>query len=176
MSNYNQLLWGILILCNLICGMEQPFEWLRTVEEASLFKGLIIAYKLRLDVGDSPGYQLNSDANFNYGYISLEAHSSNCDKEKYLLLYALTTQKFPTRIISDKTLKVAPLKMRLADSIETEKILQVMAQNKKSFMEGRTEKLKFEFNRHADDKKDTDFVLSRLDYDDLVNFLNRSHS
>lgn len=139
-----------------VFAMEPQLQSINTFQEAECFQALIVAYKPREKLGEQNANQLSTV--INYGYIIPKQES-----DTNLLLATLTDKMHYTRLINEKTLRIQPMLLRLADTIEIGQILKLM---KSSYQHT------FDFMSSQADADDTSVVLSRYNLSDIENALN----
>jgi hypothetical protein len=156
----------------ILIGMEHS-DW-RTIknwQEMNSCQEVIIAYEPRLKLGENLRKVISEKCNYAYVVPHFQLFTElisapitklpmqiPINKKPYLMLATLSSVAAPTRLLSDATMQVEPLLMRLATDEELRNILSVM---KKS------SELTFDFNCHSSDFKDTCCKLKRYCWNDI---------
>lgn len=164
----------LFIFTTTITGMEQPEPKWYTIarwQEMEYFQELIIAYKPRLKLQESPRNVISERWNYAYVVPHMQLFTelgAACitqvpmkipiSKKPYLMIATLSTTPEHTRLMSDSTMKIEPLAMRIVNHAELQTILMKMKNSKE---------LEFNFIRHEADSPDTSYILKRYSWHEI---------
>ncbi len=164
----------LFIFTTTIIGMEQPEAKSYTIarwQEMEHFQELIIAYKPRLKLQES--FRNVISERWNYAYVvphiqlftELDAFCITqvpvkipISKKPYLMIATLSMTSEHTRLISDSTMKIEPIAVRIANHAELQAILMKMKNSSE---------LEFNFFRHDADSADTSYILKRYSWHEI---------
>lgn len=135
MNNIKFVLGIALSVPFLQCAMENfgpKMAVVKTFQEAQQFADRFVMYQPRQTLGEEVALP-KENAQLNYGYVDPEFFyfPDGASKPKgpaYLTLFALChyQSEVVTRAISDKTLTLEPLSLRLADEAECERVRAIL--------------------------------------------------